>query len=293
MVQKIITKMLCVRWLTGVFSILAISLLSPPSLLGQESILDRVTREKIVRVGLCLHQPPLNYMDDNGRWTGFDRALAEEVIQRLGVPAEWVKLSGKTRFTFLASGRVDLSFCAISQTRGREKVIDYSVPYFQEGKRMMGAKAKGYKSLKDLIGKPIGVAQGSSAYPGLEGYFKEQGWPPPKLMAFQDNATAFAALKQGKVEGYSQDQAISVFVSNADPDFTFFGEYYQQTRYGIGVPHNQSKWRDHINFIMNDMYADGTYLAIYDKWFHPKTGKFPLPANVRENAKAIAGLPWP
>jgi len=265
----------------------------PASAFAAESIVDRVMREKKVRVGVCLAFPPLGFIDTKGEWTGFEYDLIREVVKRLGVEGDWERITPVTRFTLLPAGRIDIASCAISQTRSREEVIDFTLPYFQEGKRMLAPKARGYKSLKDFIGKPIAVQQGSNAVPGLQAYFQKQGWPAPNLIAFPDDAAAFTALKQGKAEGYTQDQAITIFISKADPAFEFVAEYYSRTRYGFGVPQNDSKWRDRLNFILNDMFEDGMYMQIYDKWFDPKTGKFPLPDTVREAAKTLADMPWP
>lgn len=288
-----IRKKRSLRWLTGILAIASLSLFLPTNLLAAESVLDRVMRDKKVKVGVCLAFPPLGFVDDKGEWTGFEVELIREVVRRLGVEGDYERITPITRFTLLPAGRIDIASCAISQTRSREEVIDFTVPYFQEGKRLLAPKARGYKSLKDFIGKPIAVQQGSSAVPGLQGYFQKNGWPAPNLVAFPDDYAAFTALKQGKVEGYSQDQAISVFVSKADPAFEFTGEYYQRTRYGFGVSQNDSKWRDRLNFILNDMFEDGTYMKIYDSWFHPQTGKFALPDVVREAARALADMPWP
>jgi polar amino acid transport system substrate-binding protein len=55
------------------------------------------------------------------------------------------------------------------------------------------------------------------------------------------------------------------------------GDFFSSEPYGIGVPQNDSDWRDAINFAIQDMWADGTYKKIYDKWYGPKTPYyFPL-----------------
>jgi polar amino acid transport system substrate-binding protein len=282
--RRSLSKILLLAFLVIVF---------PATALAAEPILDRVLRTKKVKVGVCFHMPPFGYIDEQGKWTGYEMELTREIVKRLGVEGDWERITPVTRGPMLQAGRVDFAACAISQTRSREEVFDFTVWHFEEGKRMLAPKAKGYKSLKDFIGKPIAVQQGSSAGPGLQDYFKKQGWPAPNLLIFPDNPAAFLGIKQGKTEGYSQDQAISVFVSKADPDFEFVGEYYQRTRYGFGVPHDNSKWRDRLNFILNDMFADGTFMKIYDEWFHPKTGKVPLPENVRESVRLLSDMPWP
>ena len=36
------------------------------------------------------------------------------------------------------------------------------------------------------------------------------------------------------------------------------------------LPGNDSKWRDFVNHTFMELIEDGTYFAIYDKWFGAK-----------------------
>jgi polar amino acid transport system substrate-binding protein len=55
------------------------------------------------------------------------------------------------------------------------------------------------------------------------------------------------------------------------------GDFFSSEPYGIGLPQDDSDWRDAVNFALQDMWADGTYKKIYDKWYGPKTPySFPL-----------------
>ena len=80
----------------------------------------------------------------------------------------------------------------------------------------------------------------------------------------------------GLTHGFVQQN----FVVDAGVDFEAVGTIYSPGLYGIGVPPDESKWRDKISFALQDMLNDGTYEKIYDKWFGPK-GRFPLPINAR------------
>jgi polar amino acid transport system substrate-binding protein len=37
------------------------------------------------------------------------------------------------------------------------------------------------------------------------------------------------------------------------------------------LPEDDSDWRDLINFTLQDMWKDGTYMEIYTKWYGPDT----------------------
>ena len=46
---------------------------------------------------------------------------------------------------------------------------------------------------------------------------------------------------------------------------------YGGGEYGLGVRENDSKWRDQVNFILQDMWKDGTWDRIFNKWLGPAT----------------------
>lgn len=249
---------------------------------AEESILDRVTKAGVVRIGSNNDTPPGNFIDEGGNWVGFDVDLGNAMAEKLGVKVERVLVNNKTRISFLADGRIDLALANISQTRSREEQIDYvSPPYFWTGKIFYAKKGK-FKSIADLAGKRLGVDQGSNAFIAAPQEIAKYSKTAPVMSSFQNSSEGFMALKQDKIDAYSQDAQIMAAVSGSlgETYDAVGGMIYSPGLYGIGVPANDSKWRDKLSFVLQDMLKDGTYEKIYDKWFGPK-GKFPLPINAR------------
>lgn len=263
-------------------ALLALCFLSGIAMSADKSILEVVKDRGIVRIGHGNATPPMNYIDDKGIWTGFDVDLGEELAKRLGVKLERVLVDNKTRIAFLANGSIDISLANISQTRSREEQMDYAEPpYFWTGKIFYAKKGKA-KAIKNLGGKKIGVDQGSNAFIAAPQEIEKYSKKKPQMLSFQNSAEGFLALKQGKIDAYSQDAQIMAAVAGS-----LGGEYeavggaiYSPGLYGIGVPPNDSKWRDKISFVLQDMLKDGTYETIYQKWFGPK-GIAPLSINAR------------
>jgi polar amino acid transport system substrate-binding protein len=246
------------------------------------SILDQVKKNGVVRIGSGTTVPPVNYIDKDGNWTGFDIEIGDEIGKRLGVKVERVNVNNKTRIAFLANRRIDLTVSSMSHTRSRDEQVDYAEPpYLWSGKIFYAKKGK-FKEPMDICGKRMAVVQGSNAYLAGQDFLKEQGCKKKFIInAYQTNAECFLALKQGKVDAYIQDTPIIAGVAgSAGVDYEAVGPIFSPGLYGLGVPANDSKWRDAISFIIQDMLADGTYEKIYQKWFGPK-GKFPLPINAR------------
>lgn len=95
------------------------------------------------------------------------------------------------------------------------------------------------------------------------------------VISFQDEAACFLALQQDKVAGWTTDSTILIGYAAKEPGkYELVGDFFSSEPYGIGVQQNDSDWRDAINFALQDMWADGTYKKIYEKWYGPKTPYF-------------------
>lgn len=265
----------------SVMLILTVSLIS--SALADESILDKVKKAGVVQIGTGNATPPLNYVDEKGNWIGFDIDLGDAIAEKLGVKLERVLVDTKTRIAFLANGRIDLAISSFSHTRSRDEQIDYAEPAYLFTGKIFYAKKGRFKTFADLGGKRICVEQGSNAFIAAPQEIAKFTDKKPEMVPFSTSphAECFLALKQGKVDAYTSDFPVVAAVAGSEGvDYEPVGPVYSPGLYGIGVPPNDSKWRDAVSFALQDLIKDGTYEKIYQKWFGP-SGKFPLAHNCR------------
>ena len=114
--------------------------------------------------------------DANGEWEGFDvgvcRAVAAAV---LGDPSavEFVPTTGKTRFTALASGEIDMLARNTTWTFSRDVDLKFEftgVNYY-DGQGFMAPKDLGVSSAKDLDGATVCIQTGTTTELNLAEYF--------------------------------------------------------------------------------------------------------------------------
>ena len=71
-------------------------------------------------------------------WTGFSIDLWDEIARRLGVSYEWVEVKTVTdQLNAVEQGQADIAIAGISMTADREKLVDFSHPYFDAGLQIL------------------------------------------------------------------------------------------------------------------------------------------------------------
>lgn len=231
-----------------------------------ESAYDQALESGIVRIGVRNDNPPMSFLDESGEWVGFDVDLAMAVANQLGLEPELVVVDGTTRISFLQDGEIDLSVASMNHTRERDDAIDFSITYFWDNQSFLVRKGS-YDSIDELMGKKVAANAGSSVIPSWQAYSAEMGGPEPDIVEFSDKLAAMQALRDGAVEGYSEDNITLLALAAGDSDLELLPGGHNPVQFGVGVPNNDSTWRDQVNYSLQELWKDGTYLEIYERWF--------------------------
>lgn len=242
---------------------------APPAAPEAASTLDKVKAAGVVRVGIRFDNPPLSFIDGSGNWIGFDVDLANELAKRLGVKIEQVKVDETTRISFLQEGKIDMAVASMNHTRRREAAVDFSLTYFWDNQTFLVRKGE-FDSLEDLFGKKVALNSGSSAIDAWKKYAAERGGAAPEIVEFTDKVAAVQALRDGAVDGYAEDGITLLALAAGDDNLVLLPGGINPVQFGIGLTVNDSAWRDAVNYALQDIWQDGAYIAIYNKWLGPE-----------------------
>ncbi|MBN2299144.1 MAG: ABC transporter substrate-binding protein [Deltaproteobacteria bacterium] len=237
--------------------------------------LEDVKSKGVLVAGVKDAVVPFGFVDEKSKeLVGFDVDICKEIAKKLGVDIELKPVTSATRIPKLSQGMVDLAACTMTHKLSRDDVIDFSITYFMDGQKLLVKKGSGINSYKDLAGKKVGSAKGSTSEKNIKVV-----QPDCTVLSFEGYPQAFLALKQGKVSAVTTDSVILIGLKGSDdkPEmWEIVGDFFANEPYGIGVRENDSNFRDFVNRSLIEMWNDGTYKKIYDKWLGPDT-KYYMP----------------
>jgi polar amino acid transport system substrate-binding protein len=249
---------------------------------------DTVKAQGHVIVGIGQEAAPFGFRENN-ELVGFDFEIARAVVKRLEVYAgkpitlEFKPVTDETRISWVQSGEVHMSLDHTNITRKRLENIDFSVPYGWDGKSVLYRTSDGTRDLADFARKTIGIKRSSSSEGEITAYFAAKGWAAPILKQFDNHAAGIQALLDGQIDGFTDDNSIIINTAvvgghkvGAGGELAITATSYSPAYFGIGVPQNDSHWRNVLNYALQDLWLSGDYQIIYTKWFGPDS-RCPIP----------------
>lgn len=214
-------------------------------------------------VGVDTSFVPFEYKGKDGKYTGFDVDLWAEIAKRIGVDYELKPMDFNGLIPGLTTGNLDVALAAIFIKSSREKKIDFSHPYFRAGlKTMVRADNTDIKGPADLKGKVVAVKLGTATVD----YVKTLG--AKKIVKFPNIDQAYLEVATGGADAAMHDTPnVLYYIKTAgNGRVKAVGPDVKAAQYGIAFPQG-SKLRDKVNVALLEMMEDGSYAALYRKWF--------------------------
>ncbi len=200
--------------------------------------------------------------DANGNWEGFDvgvcRAVAAAV---LGDPTavEFVPTTGKTRFTALASGEVDMLARNTTWTFTRDVDLKFEfvgINYY-DGQGFMAPKSLGVTSAKELDGATICIQTGTTTELNLADFFRanNMSYEPVPI---ETNAEAQQQYLAGACDVLTTDASglAATRASFENPqDHIILPEIISKEPLGPLVRHGDQQWGDLVRWTLNALIS--------------------------------------
>ncbi|GFO59814.1 amino acid ABC transporter substrate-binding protein [Geomonas silvestris] len=231
--------------------------------------LAEVKKKGVLVCGVKDSLPPFGYVDEKTREiVGYDIDFCKAIANKLHVKLEMKPVTSASRMPQLMEGNIDMIAATMTKNPERAKQIDFSHTYFLTGQKFITNKGK-VKSLKDLEGKKIGTAKGSTSEQNVK-----KAIPTATVLSFDDYPQAFLALQQGKVAAVTTDESILAGILGKAPNkakFEIPNLQISEEPYGLGMRKDDKNFVDFVNKTLLEMEKKGEAKKIFEKWFGPKT----------------------
>ena len=222
--------------------------------------MDEVKARGVLNCGVATGVPGFAFTDASGEWDGFDVAVCRAVAAAvLGDPkaVEFTPTTGKTRFTALASGEIDMLARNTTWTFSRDVDLKFEfvgVNYY-DGQGFMVPKELGVTSAMELEGATVCIQTGTTTELNLADFFRanNMSYEPVPI---ETNAEAQQKYLANACDVYTTDASGLAATRSTfeDPSaHIILPEIISKEPLGPLVRHGDNAWGDVVRWTLNGL----------------------------------------
>jgi len=225
-------------------------------------LLAKIKEDGKLVVGTEGTYPPFTYHDDNGKLTGFDVEISEEVAKRLGVEAEFKETQWDAIFAGLDAKRFDMIANQVGINDERKEKYSFSDPYISSSAVLIAREDSDIKSFEDIKG--LKAAQSLTSNYGKMA--KSYGAELVGVDGFNQSAEL---LNSKRVDVTINDKLSFLDYKKQKPNakIKIVDSADDVSQSGLMFRKGNDTLVDAVNKALKEMIDDGTYTKISEKWF--------------------------
>jgi polar amino acid transport system substrate-binding protein len=220
-----------------------------------------------LRVGLEAGYMPFEMLDKGGELIGFDVDLARSMARKLGVKVKLVNQAWDGIIPALLTDKFEVLMGGMTITSERARSVDFCDPYLTIGQTvLLNKKLAGtitsYKQLNDpkyrLLSK-LGTTGEIAA---------RKTFPKAQFKTFELEADASIEVRNGRADAFIYDLPYNATIAAQFPDsLVHLKEPFTHEDLAWAVRKSDPAFKAWLNEFLADLKKDGTYAALYKKWF--------------------------
>jgi polar amino acid transport system substrate-binding protein len=201
---------------------------------------------------------------------GMDVDMMTALGEVMGLKVDMINSNFETIIPGLAAGRYDVGASSFTDTKEREKTVDF-VDYFSAGISFYAKTSAnpGVEELKDLCGKTTAVEKGTVEQEEAEKQdkaCKKEGKKGVTILIFPGQNAVNLAVSSGRAElGMADSPVVAYQIKQSDGQFKLVGKSYAFAPYGFAIP-KTSGMTTPILEALKAIISNGKYMKILEKW---------------------------
>ena len=256
------------------FSVLG--LFTAPSVLAQQSTLDKIRSTGVVTMGVRESSGALSYTLGDGKYAGFHVEICNNVLRDIqkqlnlkSLDIKYVPVTSQNRIPLLQNGTVDIECGSTTNNATRQKDVSFAVTTYVEEIRIAVKANSGITSLNQLNGKKVATTTGTTSVQLLRKHERATGVNFEEVFG-KDHADSFLLLESGRADAFVMDGSILAGnIANAkNPnDYRIVGEVIAVEPIAIMMRKDDPSFKKAVDDSIIKMMKDGTLTKLWDKWF--------------------------
>ena len=222
-------------------------------------------------VGTSADWPPFEYVSKNGSIVGIDIEIAKRIAEKLDVKLVIKDMKFDALIEALKNGLVDIVIADMTPTAEREKVVDFSFPYyFSKGYAVVTLKDEKISNIKDLYGKTIGVQLGSVQ----EDWAKKNLGNKSKIISYDKvYPDMVMVLKRGDINAIIVGDITASVLVKKDPSLAIV-TYVGGTGIGaaVALPKHAEDLKITVDQVIEQLLESGEMEKIFENGFSEYLG---------------------
>jgi len=217
-------------------------------------------------VGTEASFPPFEYVE-NGKFVGFDMDLIREIGKLYGFDVEIRDISFDSLIPSLMTGNIDIIVAGMTITEEREKVVDFTIPYFSADQSILVRKGEG-KNISVLFEKrKIGVQTGTTGDLWVTENLVDKGFlPKGNLTRYDTFNFAVRDLINKNIEAIVLDNPVAQRFTKTDP-VEIVGIIKTNENYGMAVAPGNEELLNMLNEGIRQLQENGKIDDLIQKYF--------------------------
>jgi len=239
--------------------------------LARADQLSDIKKKGELIIGVLGTDEPHSFVDPKTREiVGYEVDLGKAIAKQIGVKPVIKQLTVAARVPELQQGRVDILAAALTHTKEREAVIDFSLTTFLTGQKVMVRKDSGITQVAQLAGKRVTTVKGGTQEPNMR-----KAVPSVQVVTFETAPQAFVALQQRKATAFVNDEVSlqDAFgkLGPAQKDYVILPQSISSEALAIGIKKGESSLKAVVDSTLRDLEKSGAAEKLFIKWFGPGT----------------------
>jgi arginine/lysine/histidine transporter system substrate-binding protein len=222
----------------------------------------RVQKNGVLRFGMDASYPPFSDTPD-GKPSGLDVDIANEIGRRLGVRVEIVNMGFDGLYDSLKTGQVDALISALSIDPTKINDVIYTLNYIDAG-QVIGSVSGQHTTMRDLDGKTVAVEHGSIGDEVVRVW--QRRLHVLKAVRYTTSDEAMSAVHNGETDAVLVDSISARLYNRVNPGLQLSSDLVTHDPYSVVVRIASYDLAGAVSDAIRAMGEDGTLATILARW---------------------------